>query len=238
MATVPAWMLGVRRNGRAGFTLVELLVVVGLVALLIAVLAPGRSDAGQSMALKSAQAGIMGLLSVARTKAVASGQSSRILLNVDPTGSTRELGFLRYLVVQTQQGAAWQSVAEFYLPEGTYVVPGDFSPLPAGLFAAGASAWVRSDLTSPLRSSALRTSQLTTEAVAGGLTQKWVSIVISAAGSTAQTGDVVVALGQRRPPNSYAAGESPIQLVDPERVCGVTLSSYGLAVLIDNRASF
>ena len=238
MAGIPRAMLRAPRVGHAGFTLVELLVVVGLVGLLAAILVPGRGDRGQSMALTSAQSAVAAFLSVARTKAVASGQSSRVLLSIDPAGATHELRFLRYLLVQTQKGAAWQSVAELYLPDGIFVVPGDFSPLPAGLFAGGASAWVRSDLISPLRSSALRTSQISTEAIAGALAEKWVSIGISAAGATAQTGDIVLAVGRTRPPDAYALGESPVELVEPERVRGVTLSSYGLAVLIDNRASF
>ena len=51
-------------------------------------------------------------------------------------------------------------------------------------------------------------------------------------------GDIILAAGHVRPPGSYLAGESPVELESPENVRGLTLSSYGVPVLINARASF
>ena len=62
-----------RKSG--GFTLLELLVVVGLTAALSFVLIGGLGGGGKSAALQSAQATMANLVTAARVKAMATGQS-------------------------------------------------------------------------------------------------------------------------------------------------------------------
>ncbi len=226
------------RSSASGFTLIELLVVIALIAGLTALLLGDLGGGGKSTTLQSAQAAVSGVITVARTKAVSSGQSSRVLVNIDPTSTPEPARYLRYIVVQTQTAGVWQTVTDLYLPEGAYIIPGDFTSLPAGLFSEGASSWVKVDGATALRSTVLRSNQITTEVINSAAAEQWVAFSIAGAGTTAQAGDLILACGRPRAPNAYAAGESPVELYSRDNVCGITLSTYGLAVLIGDRPSF
>ena len=228
----------VLRSLSSGFTLLELLVVIGLIAGLSFFIAGNLSGSGQLATLQSAQSALLNLVTVARTKAMASGQSARLLVQVDATSTAQPSRYLRYVAVQTQGSTGWQTAVETYLPDGIYVVPGNFSTIPTGLFAAGtATPWTKAD-GSALRSTALRANQITAETINHTGTELWVSITISANAGTMQSGDIILASGRIRPPGSYLAGESPVELDNPENVRGLTLSSYGVPALINARTSF
>ena len=178
------------------------------------------------------------LTTAARVKAMASGQPARVLVCIDPNSPAQPSRYLRYVALQVQVAGTWQLVTEVYLPDGIYVVPGNFSSIPAGLFPTSPSTpWTRSD-GSALRSTVLRNSSITTEVINHAVAEQWVSFSISAAGTTAQSGDIILATGRRRAPGSYASGESPVELENPEQVRGISLSKYGVPVLINGRASF
>jgi type II secretory pathway pseudopilin PulG len=217
------------------FTLLELLVVVGLIAAFSLVLLTSLGST-RGAALQAAQGTLANLLVAARTQAAASGESSRLLIQFDAASGTAPTRFLRHLVLQVQVRGTWQSVTDAFLPEGTYLMPGNFS-LPAGLLAATDAPWTRSD-GSALRSTALRISNLSEESIEGGVVEQWLSIPFAAAGTTSASGDLVIAAGRPRAPGSYAAGGSPIELTHPEQVRGLTLSAYGVATLINSRTSF
>jgi hypothetical protein len=220
------------------FTLLELLVVVGLIAALAFVLLGGLGGGGRAAALQSAQATMVNLVTAARVKAVATGRSARVLVHVDPNSRVQPARFLHYLALQIQVDGVWRLVADMHLPDGVYIVPGNFTGLPAGLFAANATApWTRAD-GSALRSTALRANQITFETINSPEPEQWVSFIIAAAGTTAQPGDIVLAPGRLRAPGAYAAGDSPVELENPAAVRGVTLSTYGVPVLINSRTSF
>lgn len=222
----------------AGFTLLELLVVIGLIAALSFVLIGGLGGGGRSAALQSAQATLANIVTAARTKAMASGQSSRVLVQVDATITSQPLRFMRCVVVQTQTATGWQTIADTFLPDGVFVVPGNFTAIPAGLFAVGSpTPWTKSD-GSALRSTALRQNQITSVTINSTGPEQWVSFTITANGTTGQGGDLIVASGRLRPPGSYLSGESPVELDNPENVRGLTLSSYGVPALINSRTSF
>ena len=221
-----------------GFTLLELLVVVGLIAVLSFLLISSLGGGGKSAALQSAQATMASLVTAARAKAMATGQSARVLVCIDQNSSAQPARFLRYVALQVQINGVWQILADVYLPDGVYVVPGKFSTTPGGLFATAANlTWTKSD-GSALRSTALRSNQITAETINSTTPEQWVSFSITAAGTTAQAGDIILIIGRQRAPGSYAAGDSPVALENPEQVRGVTLSTYGVATLINNRASF
>lgn len=232
----PPWSGSRRKHHRRAFSLVELLVVVGLVAALSVFLIGGNGGGGRSAALQSGQALLANLVTAARTSAMASGQSSRLLVQVDRTGEPSR--YLRQAVVQTQTATGWLTLTETALPAGVYVVPGNFTPLPAGLFAADTGVpWTKTD-GSALRSTALRANQLAVDAVNYPSGEQWVAITISASGGTVQSGDLILAAGRLRPPGTYAVGDSPVELINPETVRGLTLSAYAVPVLINARTGF
>ena len=129
-------------------------------------------------------------------------------------------------------------MSELFLPEGIYFVPGDFSSLPDGLFFDGASAWVKNDAITALRSTVFRSTQIVTETINSTVAEQWVSFSISGVGTTGQAGDLVLALGRPRAAGAYTEGESPIELYHHDSVCGMMVSAYGLAVSISDRSGF
>jgi hypothetical protein len=200
----------------------------------------GRGGSSASAAaLRSAQAELANVIALARMRAITSGQSTRVLIHIDAASTLEPRRFLRRVAVQELRGSTWQLLGAYSLPSGVYVLPGNFSSLPAGLFAPGEeSTWVRSDNSSPLRSTALRASMIVNELIDSSAPEQWVSIVLSGVGSTAQSGDLVLAAGDIRPAGSFAAGDSPIQLRNPSGVLGLTLSTYGVTALVHDRLSF
>lgn len=223
---------------RRAFTLIELLVVMALIATFSFFLISPRSESGRASSLKAAQALFSNLVALARTQAMASGQSCRLLINVDAAGASEPQRYLRYAVVQFQTASGWQTVTDAFLPESVYVVPGNFSALPAGLFAPNAYVpWTKVD-NSALRSTALRSNRITSEAINGGAVEQWVNITFSSTANTTQSGDIILINGRPRTPGSFAEGEAPVVLENPGNVCGLTLSVYGVPALINSRTSF
>jgi prepilin-type N-terminal cleavage/methylation domain-containing protein len=157
------------KSARA-FSLLELLVVVGLIAVL-AVTAIGTFGKNEATALRAAQASLANLVVAARTKAVATNRPVRLLINIDVGSPDR---FLRKAVLQIQEGAAWTTLGEAAMPDGVYVVPGNFA-LPPGLLAAGAAGWTRNDGSS-LRSTAFRSANLLTEAILSPDPETWMAL--------------------------------------------------------------
>jgi type II secretory pathway pseudopilin PulG len=221
------------------FSLLELLTVIGLIAALSFFLIGGLRGNGRAASLQSAQALLVNLITVARTKAMATGQSARVLVQVDVASANQPARYLRYVAVQSQTaGGGWLTIMDAFLPDGVYVVPGNFSSMPAGLFASDTAVpWTKSD-GSALRSTALRANAITTEAINSPGAEQWAGITISANAGTVQSGDLILAAGRVRPPDSYQSGESPIELENPENVRGLTLSAYGVPALINARSGF
>jgi len=225
------------RCGRA-FTLLELLVVMALIATLSFFLLSTRSESGRAASLKAGQALLSNLVTLARTQAMASGQSSRLLVNIDPASASEPRRFLHYVVVQLQTSSGWQTLADAFLPDSVYVIPGNFSSLPAGLFAPVENVpWTKTD-GSALRSTALRANRITTETINASASEQWVNITLSSASTTTQSGDIILINGRPRPPGSFSDGEAPVVLENPGGVCGLTLSVYGVPALINSRTSF
>lgn len=220
------------------FTLVELLVVLALIAGLLVFLIGGLGGGGRAASLQAGQAIVVNLVTAARARAMATGQSTRVLVHFDTRGTQPSTRFLRYLAVQTQIAGTWQWVGDAYLPDGVYFVPGHFDPLPAGLIPLGDSAaWVRSN-GAALRSSVMQSNMIVSETLNSAAAEQWMGFSLAASGMTGQAGDIVLALGNPRSPGSFAEGESPVELENPESVRGLVLSAYGATALVEDRTSF
>src|SRR5688572_27360568 len=96
-----------RRGGRVSwavpasspgaFTLIEVVVVIGLVAGMTFLLIGSLMGGGKSVALQSAQATVANLVTAARTKASTTNRKTRLLVHADAGQPER---FLRHLVLQ------------------------------------------------------------------------------------------------------------------------------------------
>lgn len=223
---------------RRGFTVIELLVVLVVIVLLASVLTRASLGSQRSAALHSAPALVAGQFALARAKAMSLGETTRVLVHIDSASTAEPSRFLRHLVVQVPVGGQWVTISEAYLPEGVYVVPGNFTGLPAGLFGEIEAAWVRIKRSELLRSTVLRSDRLGSYQVQSEQPEQWARVEFASPGTTFQAGDLVLASGRPRAPGTYAAGESPVQFDGPETVCGFSLSKYGAVVFIHDRASF
>jgi len=228
---------------RRGFTLLELLVVVGLIAALASVLVSGLAGAGQTHALQSAQATVANLVTAARLKAPATNRKTRLLVNVDPGTPER---YLRLVVLQLarQPGSSpedWDTIQSVFLPAHTYVVPGSLTGL-----VSDSTQWKRvSDPTQDLASDLFKNQSLSLALEGEATAQTWTGLAFTPNGTLAALstgpppkGSVVLALGQARPPGSFAAGEAPLQLVNAPAVRGLVLSAYGVPALLNERTAF
>ena len=224
-----ATKFGSVHRANAGFTLIELLVVIGVIAALAAIVISGLTGTYKTTSLRSAQATVVNALALARSKAMSSGRDVLFLVNDNQVEVTRYRRMLA--VVDKADNTRVYSVA--YLPVGAYVVPyqAHFS---AAMIQEGDS-WTTVGGAS-LTSSAL--SNVISCAVEGGNTEAWESYPIYAEGTSNQQGIIVVATGRERSPADAAANGSPIVLVSPDQVRGVSVSFYGLARLINDRMGF
>lgn len=219
-------------GGGRGFTLLELLVVAGLMAGLSFALLGGLGGGGRSAALQAGQATVANLVNVARTRAMATGHSVRLLFHADLRMATR---FRRMIVLQEEVAAgSWQTRETVALPEGVFVLP-HASQIPPGFFAGGV-AWTNG-VGEALASSALFVAPLMLAADMNEA-EAWNVLSFGAAGTIAGGGNLVLAAGRGRPPGTVAAGESPVQVEGPEAVRGIALSGYGLARMVNERAGF
>lgn len=216
----------------AGFTLLELLIVLGLVAALAALFITGLAGGGTAAALEAGQATLVNLLTTARNRSMATGRRCRVLVNHEVAAA----GFRRTLVLQEEAAAGEWTVREtFVLPEGVYVVP-HRTRLPAGLME-NAAAWRRFGQNEVLASSALSLAPVQA-VVGGGEAQAWEYVQFVPAGTVGSSGDLVLGTGRVRAPGTFANGESPIVLDGPAAVRGVSLSVYGLVRPVAHHAGF
>lgn len=225
------------------FTLLELLVVIGLIAGLVSLLVASLAGGGKAAALQSAQSTVANLFTAARTKAPALNRKVRLLVHADPSQPER---FLRLLVLQVgrQSGPSptdWDTVQSVTLPPETCVMPASL----AGL-VSNPTAWKRAtnpdaDLVSDLFTNQSLSYPLEGDAAA----QAWTGVAFTPNGTLAALGAgpppkgyVVVARAQVRPPGTFTAGEPPLLPVNPESVRGLVLSAYGVPALLAERSAF
>lgn len=218
---------------RRAFTVIELLVAVSIIALLATLVFGAFSGNSKSLALESAQATLGNLVVAARTKAMANGRAARLLIHNDTANPER---VRRYLILQEQDAnAAWVTTSDVLLPKGVYVMPSQ-NHLLTGLLE-GDVLWKKIDGSTVLHSSALSGATVTVQ-VNSATTETWEVLSYNYRGTSGTSGFVVLASGQLRTPGTYGAGESPVRLVSPDAVRGLSISSYGMPTYLNGRAAF
>jgi prepilin-type N-terminal cleavage/methylation domain-containing protein len=126
---------------RAGFTLIELMVVVALIGILAAVIGFSLSGGSSAAALDSAQRNLIAMIQAAKANAVLEGAPARLIIyadtNVSSVNSTNTgtitpklLRFYGIIYSQTTNGVTtWVAANQgTYLPNGIYFVPGQTGP--------------------------------------------------------------------------------------------------------------
>lgn len=228
------------------FTLLELLVVIGLIAAMSFFLVGGLAGGGAAAALQSGQATLANLITTARTKAPATGRKTRLLVNADAGAPER---YLRHLVLQVARQAGsspanWDTLATVTLPEGVYVVPSSLTQ--AGGLVVNPADWKRvTDPAADLVSDLFTNQSLSVLLEGDASAQLWTGVSFTFNGTLAALGGgpppkgaLIITLGARRPPGGYQAGESPVRLANPQAVRGLFLSAYGVPTLLNERSSF
>ncbi len=219
-------------RSRRAFTLLELLVVLGLVAALSVVLLGGLAGGGKSVALQSGQTLVANLITAARTRAVATGNQTRVLVHHDTDSPRAAERYLRHVAMEELRAGSWVTLQSTALPSGVYFLPHQ-NRTPANLLPGG-TAWTKMDGTR-LHSSCLFRAPI--QQVVDGITaEAWVEIVFTPQGTTATSGQLVLATGRLQLPG--LGGGSPVVLENQETVRGLSVSGYGLAVLINERSGF
>jgi prepilin-type N-terminal cleavage/methylation domain-containing protein len=232
---------------KGGFTLLELLVVIGLIAAMSFLLIGGLTGGGKSAALQAGQATISNLVTVARTKAIATGKRTRILL---PVNQSNPAQFLRFIVLQTVRDPAatepqWDTIDAAMLPEGVYLAPRDPSGFP-GLLASGLD-WRRRPPASTILGSSLfdgapqvidlqdGAAPVLCEGIS--FTERGTLAKIDGSGITLTSLPfaLVVLSGRRLPPSESSL---PVQLDSPDSARGLIVSLHGVPALINGRDSF
>lgn len=231
-SALPTPLFGV--NARSAFTLIELLTVIGIVAVFAGIVALALRGGDKSQARDAAVATLASLIGSARGHAALQGVNAAVFINADTSDPDR---YRRYAVVCTQDPATglWSPVdGGVMLPAGIYVLT-NANPLPAsgpGLHKLEGDNWARPS-GGEIRSTALQVT--VTQPVNSTASAPWTTLTFTPRGTiTGTAGDIVLAGGR---PLSGAAPAS-VLLERPENVGGISVSNYGAVTVLRHREDF
>ncbi len=215
------------------FTLLELLVVIGLIGALAFFVAGSLGGSSKSAALQSAQATLANLVTVARTRAIASGKGTRLIINDNPANKP---AYRRRLVLVEESGAGWNVLHAVMLPAGVYLLSRDTHVLP-GAFPV-ATDWRTADGQKALGSSCLDTTWLSF-AYESAVQENWEYAGFTPRGTMeTNAGALILATGRNLSAAEVSAGRSPVEMNVPGNVRGMQLSTYGVPRLVNDRTGF
>lgn len=215
----------------SAFTLVELLVVLGIMALMAGGLGLALQDGSPAVALESAQGTVASLVTAARGQAALSQRRTRLVVNADPADER----FLRGILVAVESApnsGQWRVAADgALLPRGIYVVPGS-AGLAGTVFNAGAG--TAGGWPDGRRSSLVMVPPESILPAPGNGTGIYLGMtsLLTGQGTTDSSGGGKLVLAAAR------LTSGGVNFEHPERVRGIVLSSYGVAILINDGPGF
>lgn len=211
-------------RGLAGFSLIELLVVMALIAVLSLPIRHLVREGSDAYTMKSAQDLLVSQLAAARNQAMVSGSSCRLLVyshhGDNPDVQDR---LQRLLIVVANGDGAWRAVGPpVSLPGNIRMVPKSApSTLPAGAWGSGPTSTVGADVSHDVRFGDRAQSA------------HYYFVEFSPLGNT--RGATLVL----SPAVLHPAGDSlEVCFTSPAEVCGVRLSQYGAPTLIPHLQAF
>jgi prepilin-type N-terminal cleavage/methylation domain-containing protein len=218
----------------SAFTLIELLTVIGIIAIFSGIIAVALRGGDKSQARDATVSTLSSLIASARSSAALKGVNAAVLINADTANPER---YRRYVVVCTVNAATglWEPVdAGVTLPVGVFVLT-NANPLPTsgpGLHKSSTENWTRPS-GGELRSTVLSAS--VTQAVNSAASEAWTFVAFTPRGTSAGTsGDIVVANGR------LLSGAAPasVLLEQPENVGGISISNYGSVTILRHLEDF
>ena len=216
------------RRASTGFTLIEVLVVIGIVAVCAGIVGAGLRTNGSAVHLQSAQQIVVSMLDAARTTAQVKHARVAIVVDADLSGD----GFLRRIRIAHESapnsGVWLVGLGSETLPDGIFIVPGT-GVLNGVDFFEGNGAW-----TETVRSS-LRLAgadEITAPPNAGVASFLVMTEPFEESGTTGSGADTrwVLSTGRRSGPG--------VTFANPAAVRGVILGTYGIEIPVDDAADF
>lgn len=217
-----------RRPLAAAFSLIELLVVIGLIALMVGGVGFALRDSAPSLAVQNAQGVVAGALNAARTHALAEQTTVRIAIDANPQSDS----FMRRLHILVQAGGGWRAVGnEILLPGGAFLVPAVSQPA-ASFEPENERSWPNYLVSSLTPSSATLPLVDENGAEAGELSDVvWTTFSFSTRGLPGTNNAKLIVASARRSADGLIFD-------NPDVVRGVRLSRYGATMLVNDAVEF
>ncbi|MBI5382702.1 MAG: type II secretion system protein [Opitutae bacterium] len=230
------------RRLRAGFSLIELMVVLGIITLLLAAVGVAlRGSGSQAAALQTAQSRVASLLGMARSQAAIYQVRARLVVYAIQPPSGESDKYLRYLLLVREtayNSSAWVAVGEpAYLPSPIYVVPPSVPTNHLALDATGRRVVWPGTAYAPVSSISGTTSMLVRYSENSPTTVNLSRVYYIEYTPDGRTTSTKIALATAQPADNTTAHQYPM-FDNPSAVRGLLLRSTGTISFVNDANSF